>query len=134
MAGEKKLKDYSAKELFAQANEKQEKELETQMKSVFNLYIHCLQKTKSNLNYSLHLLVHTDGTITNVESFDGYGMARTARVLGGYVYIDGVKPIPLINNFILQTEKGDQVTTITVTKRKTFIQNDHKCESFHANK
>ncbi len=131
MAGEKKLKDYSAKELFVQAHEKQEKDLETQLQSVFDVQIHALHHRNVELNWSLHLLVHIDGTIENANSFDGYGMAKTARVLGGYMYMDGEKPIPLINNFIVQTMRGAQINTITVTKRKTFIPHEHECDSYH---
>lgn len=110
----------SAKELFAKAYEKQEKELELELKEVFDLAIHVIHVNNIQQNWSLHLLVNSDGTIDNVGSFSGYGMAKTARVLGGYIFIDGMRPIPLVHNFIVQIKQVDMIQTITVTKRKCF--------------
>ncbi len=124
----------SAKELFARAYEKQEKELELKMKEVFDLVIHVIHINNMQQNWSLHLLVNSDGTVDNLDSFRGYGMAKTARVLGGYVYIDGVNKIPLVHNFIVQIKNVDMIKTITVTKRKIFIRiepHEHECPSYH---
>jgi len=121
----------TAKELFSKAYEKQEKELEGEMESIFDVKIHSLHKINLQNNWSLHLLVALDGTISNINCFSGYGMAKTARTLGGYIYMDGMTPIPLIHNFIIQTIKGDMVQTISITKRKTLVPHEHVCDSYH---